>query len=201
MKWKTILSLCDFTGEWPKPYKEAGYNVIQVDIQHGQDVRLLTLPDEPIHGILAAPPCTEFAVSGATWWEQKGEAALLEGLSIVDACLRIITITNPKWWVLENPVGRLKHYLGKPAYYFQPNDYGDPYTKRTCLWGNFTPPDPLWIGGDWSVQPIKVRNSGHHSIDEYHIQNGKKLGGFEQRKMIRSITPPGFAKAFFLANP
>lgn len=37
---KTILSLCDNSGVWSKPYKDAGYNVIQVDIQHGRDARL-----------------------------------------------------------------------------------------------------------------------------------------------------------------
>jgi|TARA_R100000501_G_C2548953_1_gene64445 superfamily I DNA and RNA helicase len=36
----TIISLCDFTGEWSRPYKEAGYDVLQVDLKHGQDVRL-----------------------------------------------------------------------------------------------------------------------------------------------------------------
>lgn len=30
-----VISLCDFTGEWPRPYREAGYNVIQVDLKHG----------------------------------------------------------------------------------------------------------------------------------------------------------------------
>lgn len=35
---KTILSLFDYSGNWPKPYLDAGYNVVQVDIKHGQDV-------------------------------------------------------------------------------------------------------------------------------------------------------------------
>ena len=61
----TILSLCDFTGSWSRPYREAGYHVVQVDLQHGQDVRLLRRLAEPVHGILAAPPCTHFSRSGA----------------------------------------------------------------------------------------------------------------------------------------
>ena len=39
----TILSLCDFTGEWSRPYREAGYDVRQVDIKHDDDVRLKSL--------------------------------------------------------------------------------------------------------------------------------------------------------------
>jgi hypothetical protein len=60
-----ILSLCDRTGNWSRPYEEDGYDVIRVDLEDGQDVRLLELPNRPVHGILAAPPCTVFAGSGA----------------------------------------------------------------------------------------------------------------------------------------
>jgi len=133
---RTILSLCDLTGEWPRPYREAGYEVIALDLQRGEDVRLLEVESlPPVHGILAAPPCTHFAVSGARWWAEKGEAALLEGLAVVDACLRIVVALRPQWWCLENPVGRLRRYLGEPRMTFNPCDYGDPYTKRTLLWG------------------------------------------------------------------
>lgn len=56
-----ILSLCDYSGTWSKPYRDAGYDVIQIDLQRGgQDVRLLQR-EKDVHGILAAPPCTCFA--------------------------------------------------------------------------------------------------------------------------------------------
>ncbi len=54
--------------------------------------------------------------------------------------MRIILISNPKFWCLENPIGRLVNYLGKPKMYFHPYEYGDPYTKKTCLWGQFNIP-------------------------------------------------------------
>jgi hypothetical protein len=69
---KTILSLCDYSGSWSKPYRDAGYKVIQVDIKHGQDVRLFEFPGQ-VHGILAAPPCTHLASSGARWASQEIE--------------------------------------------------------------------------------------------------------------------------------
>ena len=112
---KLILDLCGGTGSWSKPYADAGYLVLMVDEIHGDDVRLMQRTnDYEIHGILAAPPCTHLAGSGARWWAEKGEEALLESLSIVDACLRAVVLYNPVWWCLENPVGRLVHYLGKP---------------------------------------------------------------------------------------
>jgi len=182
---KTILSLFDYSGIWCQPYREAGYHVIQVDIKHGLDVRLLTLEQipQPVHGILAAPPCTEFASSGARWWKDKEHTALLEGLSLVDATLRIVTLTRPVWWVLENPVGRLVHYLGDPSMWFDPCDYGDPYTKKTGLWGDF---NTALI----KTPVLALEGSKMH-----------RLSPSPDRKRLRSETPSGFARAFFAANP
>ena len=178
---KLILDLCGGTGAWSKPYKDAGYCVVLVDALNGQDVRLFKKPKGQVYGILAAPPCTHLAGSGARWWKEKGEEALLESLAIVDACLRIVSVCKPVFWVLENPVGRLVHYLGKPELYFNPYDYGDPYTKKTCLWGNFNHP---------VKNPVEPTEGS-----KIHL-----LPPSEDRWKLRSITPPGFAKVFYEAN-
>jgi hypothetical protein len=76
---KTILSLFDYSGIWSAPYKKAGYNVIRHDLKFGQDIFTDTLSaaiddyleGNPIHGILAALPCTDFAVSGALHFAKK----------------------------------------------------------------------------------------------------------------------------------
>lgn len=179
---KLILSLCDYTGEWSKPYLEAGYKVDKIDIKINHDVRKLRANTNKYHGILMAPPCTHFAVSGARWWNEKGEAALLDGLSIVDACLRTVVLYNPVWWCLENPVGRLKDYLGPPQFKFNPCDFGDPYTKKTLLWGNFNLP---------IKSPVEPTEGS-----KMHL-----LPPSKDRAAKRSVTPAGFAKAFFEANP
>ena len=73
---KVILSLFDFSGRWSRPYFEAGYDVYQVDIKLGLDVLSLEprdLPFDTVYGILAAPPCTDFAGSGAQYWKIKDE--------------------------------------------------------------------------------------------------------------------------------
>jgi len=133
---RIILDLCGGTGSWSKPYRDAGYDVRIIDpLADGSDVRLFQMRSEPIHGILCAPPCTHLSGSGARWWAAKGESALLEAMSVVDACIRVAWAHKPKWWVLENPVGRLVRFIGKPRMTFNPCDYGDPYTKKTCLWG------------------------------------------------------------------
>jgi hypothetical protein len=176
---KIILDLCGGTGAWSKPYKDAHYDVRLITLP-GHDVRLY-MPPRGVYGILAAPPCTHLAVSGARWWKKKGQKALLEALSIVDACLRIVLVTEPVFWALENPVGRLVHYLGPPKMYFNPCDYGDPYTKKTCLWGSFNEP---------IQNPVRpVEKSPIHYMPPS-----------PKRPELRSITPPSFARAFFEAN-
>lgn len=185
---KTILDLCGGTGAWSRPYKEAGYNVIVIDSKDGQDVRLVEPIPFPVHGILAAPPCTHLAGSGARWWADKGDYALLKSLSVVDACLRIVLMCKPNWWALENPVGRLAKYLGPPVFTFDPCDFGgyeggheDNYTKKTCLWGEFKVP-----------QFKRIRPTDGSRM---HL-----LPPSESRDEIRSVTPAGFARAFFEFN-
>ena len=84
--------------------------------------------------------------------------------------------------MLENPVGRLRDYLGAPRMAFDPADYGDPYTKRTLLWGDFR--EPL-------KRPVEaVEGSKMH-----------RLPPSPDRAARRSVTPSGFSRAFFEANP
>jgi hypothetical protein len=172
--------LCGGTGSWSRPYKEAGYDVRLVTLPEN-DVRTYK-PPENVYGILAAPPCTHFAVSGARWFKSKGEKALLEGMAVADACIRIVWATKPKFWALENPVGRLVNYYGKPKMYFNPCDYGDAYTKKTALWGEFKEP---------KKNPVKPEKNSRI----WYMSPGPK------RAELRSITPAGFAKAFKEANP
>lgn len=89
-----ILDLCGGTGSWSQPYRDAGYDVEIIDMKRGQDVRRIAMRSD-VHGVLAAPPCTDLSGSGARWWRMKGDSALTEALSIADACLRIITLSQP----------------------------------------------------------------------------------------------------------
>lgn len=183
MRGAIILDLCGGTGSWSRPYAERGYDVRVVDpLADGRDVRLMERLGERVHGILAAPPCTHLSGSGARWWKDKGDAALREAMSVVDACLRIIWAHRPRWWALENPVGRLTRYLGPPQFSFQPCDFGDPYTKRTLIWGVFNLPQP---------RPVEPTEGS-----KMHL-----LPPSPDRWRLRSATPQGFANAFYRSNP
>ena len=199
-----ILDLCGGSGSWSKPYVEAGY-----------DVRLVTLPEhdvltyqppEGVHGILAAPPCTEFSLLNciAAPRERKPD----EGLKVVMACLRIINLCRPDWWAMENPVGYLREYMGYPRMTFQPWEYGDPWTKRTDIWGNFTPPNKIYTR--WEDVPNKLplytRPGRRKQNFAYLHKSAQALipqlawTRPEKDADFRAITPPGFARAFFKSN-
>jgi len=187
---KTILDLCAGTGAWSKPYKEAGYDVKVITLPE-YDVRTYQ-PPENVYGILAAPPCDQFSRAKTTGEPRN----LKQATEIVMACLNIIWLcqlelekpfskkTTLKFWVMENPNGMLKYFMGKPAFVFNPCDFGDPYKKETYLWGNFNEPEK---------HPVKPQQ-GEWDI---HAKTGGKS---ERTKELRSITPQGFAKAFFDAN-
>lgn len=187
---KTILSLFDYSGNWPKYYLENGYNVYSLDIKKGVDILELSKQDieslGPLYGVMAAPPCTDFASSGAQYWKAKDIDGRTEAsLRLIDKVIEIVEDTKPQFWALENPVGRLQKLrpqLGSP-FYFNPCDYGDPYTKKTGLWGKFNKNLPK--------NPVKPDPNNWIM----------KLGGKSERtKELRSMTPLGFAKAFYLAN-
>jgi hypothetical protein len=143
-------------------------------------------------GVIAMPPCTDFTVSGAQYWKAKDEdGRTAASVQIVRDCLALIDTLSPAWWVMENPVGRIQKLvpeLGAYRMWFQPHHYGDAYTKRTHLWGRFNADLPRN-----DVDPVRACAQGSWL---------QKLGGSsEKTKALRSMTPPGFARAWSVANP
>ena len=207
-KWyKLILDLCGGTGAWSKDYKEAGYTVINITLPDYDIFRTvisrrhimfvgekrLLVKTSDIYGILAAPVCTMFSFARRN---AKVPRDLEEGMKLVIACLNIIWECNYNhklaFWCLENPMGYLRQFLGKPVFTFNPCDFGDPYTKKTDLWGYFNIPKGK------RVEPeFKDFESGKR-MSKMHYETSCKSR--ERRKILRSITPPDFAKAFFEAN-
>lgn len=212
---EVIISLFDRTGAWSQPYVDAGFDVRRYDKANGDDLMtMLPIGDiveihdagKTIVGVLAAPPCTSFAVSGARWWadqHDKADQKMVEkkygykaseyfdtpldyANTLVAATQAIIEFANPtQFHAVENPVGRIakQNNLPKPLLAFDPANFGDPYTKKTFLWGSFNPELPTA-----NVEPTK--GSFMHTL----------RGDNPEQKAQRSITPEGFAYAFFMAN-
>lgn len=140
---KRLLSLFDTTGHWPAPFAAAGWDIIHVDLQNwcALDINSIRTAEDALEvfddvdGILAAPPCTDYAVSGAQYWLRKDQDGRTElSNRLIRQVLRLVDLyfpTDPEYdgtffWSLENPVGRLPKLfpaLGKPRIYFDPCDY------------------------------------------------------------------------------
>lgn len=195
----TIISLYDYTGNWSKPYREAGYNVVQVDIQNGIDILTwdYSLDISKVYGILIAQPCTDYAVSGARHFAVKdADGRTAESQKLVAKTKEIIEYYNPNFWALENPktrIHKINNWIGqRPKFVFNPCDFAkyDPvpdnsrYNKETWLFGKFN--DPVAK----RMEPLQKENPGWKSF------GGSSL----ETKNARSITPLGFAYAFFEAN-
>ena len=181
---KTIILLFEYSDTIASRYRALGYNVIAVDLELGINIYDFDYKKySNVVAVFAHPPCTEFAGSGARWWKDKPAYLLEDAKKLVRKTLEIIDYHKPAAWFIENPVGRISECIPELNNYykavFNPCDYGDPYTKKTCLWGCFIMPPYN------RVKP--VLGSKMH-----HMSGKNKLG--------RSLTPAGFADAFVKYN-
>ena len=190
---KIILDLCGGTGAWSKPYRDNGY-----------DVRVITIPDhdvmtyeppENVYGILAAPPCTMFSLARTT---AKTPRDFNKAMQVVEACLRIIWTARKRgklqFWALENPKALLRQFLGKPPFTFDASEFGEDYNKATDLWGYYN-------------EPVKIRGYVRYASTNKNTRKLPTIPAEYKRDpdmnttaIKRSITPQGFANAFYKAN-
>lgn len=196
------MSLCDLTGNMMRPWAEAGYDCLCLDIQHSiradrveavgtgritfrwADVRSLSPADfqaRPVF-VSAFPPCTDLAVSGARDFARKGLRRFIDALELVEAC-RVVCEWSEAPYLIEQPVSRLSTAWRSPDHTFDPCDYGDPYTKRTCV----------WVGGGF-VMPPKQR------VEPVEGSRMHRMAPSADRANLRAATPMGFARAVFHAN-
>ena len=124
--------------------------------------------------MIAFPPCTDLAVSGARWFPEK--IANGSQQESIDFFMRICN-SNIKKIGVENPIGIMSTRYRKPDQIIQPWMFGHGETKATCL----------WLKGLPKLQPTNVVDGRE--------QNIWKMPSSEDRAKLRSKTFPGIAKA------
>lgn len=110
---------------------------------------------------------------------------------------------------MENPVGHLQRHIGPPRFIFQPWEFGDPWTKRTAIWGEFTAPKPIHSSWDTVEKNTKLYvRPGRKKPNMIWLHKSAKdsIPAFAPFSCasdadFRSLTPQGFAKSFFEVNP
>lgn len=155
--------------------------------------RLFTTCDGKVHLIrewdmvLAFPPCTDLASSGASWFAEKRRDGRQQ--KSMEFFLRFTRLSVDKL-AIENPVGIMSTHYRRPDQIIQPYYFGDPFEKKTCLWLKGLPalrPTKLV-----TPPPRKVFASGS-TMPEWYAECWKLSP--EERRRKRSKTFPGIAKA------
>ena len=162
MKQPRILIACEYSGTVREAFRRKGWDAWSCDLLPTEQ------PGNHIHGdvlgvlsdgwdmMIAHPPCTHLAVSGARWFSQKTqqqEEALEFVRALMDAPIEYIAI--------ENPVSVISSRIRKADQLIQPYQFGHEASKATCLWLKNLP----------LLQPTDVVGKGERHI----TKSGKSL--------------------------
>lgn len=132
-----ILVACEYSGVVREAFSKQGHDAWSCDLLDtdipGQHIKgdVLEVLNQGWDMMIAHPPCTDLAVSGAAWFKEKiadgrQKKALDFVRALMDAPIRHIAI--------ENPVSVISTYIRKPDQIIQPYMFGHMEQKKTCLW-------------------------------------------------------------------
>lgn len=134
-----VLIACEESQEVCKAFRGKGHEAYSCDIMPcsgghpewhlQQDV--IPLLKENWDMIIAFPPCTHLAVSGAGWFEEKRKDGRQQ--QGIDFFMQFVN-ANCDRISIENPIGIMSSIYRKPDQIIQPWQFGDNFTKSTCLW-------------------------------------------------------------------
>lgn len=173
-----VLVACEFSGTVRDAFTARGHYAMSCDLlptespgPHYQgDVR--DVLNDWWDLMIAHPPCTRLAVSGARWWPAK-QAEQAEAIEFV----RMLMAAPIDRIAVENPIGKLSSAIRKPEQIIQPWQFGHGETKATCLWLKNLPP----------LHPTKIVEGREARIH--------RMPPSADRWKLRSLTYPGIAAA------
>lgn len=183
-----VLIACEYSGTVRDAFADRGHDAWSCDLlpsdtagNHYQgDVR--DILDDEWDLMIAHPPCTHLAVSGARWFKDKQQ----EQAEALDFVRLLLDAPIPRI-ALENPVSIISSKIRKPNQIIQPYEYGHEATKTTCLWLKNLPP----------LMPTNIVGKGKRHV----TKSGKSLPEWynlppsADRWKIRSTTFSGIAAA------
>tara|TARA_R100000149_G_C5776852_1_gene74625 strand:+ start:10 stop:597 length:588 start_codon:yes stop_codon:yes gene_type:complete len=187
-----ILIACEYSGIVRDAFAKRGHNAWSCDILPTESLGnhlqgdVLEHLDKDWDMMIAHPPCTHLAVSGARWFTEGKKPWSLqeEALSFV----RTLLNAPIDKIALENPVSVISTKIKKPNQIIQPFEYGHDVTKKTCLWLKNLP----------NLKPTKIVKP------DIVLVNGKKMSRMhyesfklppKERGKVRSKFYTGIAEA------
>lgn len=179
-----VLIACEYSGRVRDEFIKLGHEAMSCDLlptdapgPHYQgDVR--DVLDYPWDMMIAHPPCTDLAVSGAAWFAKKRMAGQQQASASFFMMLAKADIPQI---VIENPVCVMSSLWRKPDQTIQPWMFGHMEQKATCLWLKNTPPlAPTNIVKDeMMLLPRNQRERLHYlppSADRWKLRSETYLG-------------------------
>ena len=195
-----ILIACEESGIVTEAFIKKGFtNVWSCDLlptsgnypDHHLQQDVTELLKEHWDMIIAFPPCTHLAVSGARHFEKKiKDGRQQQG---IDFFMLFANASCAKV-AIENPVGIMSSKWRKPDQIIQPFEYGDPFKKTTCL----------WLKGLPKLKPSNIVDEGEfiEFVSKKGVKKKQPKWYFDalklspsERAKARSKTFPGIAKA------
>lgn len=131
-----VLVACEFSGVVRDAFRALGHDAWSCDLLPSESSPQWHIKGDVLDHLgdgwdmmIAHPPCTHLAVSGARWFKNKAreQADALEFVS------KLLLAPIPRI-ALENPISILSSRIGKPDQIIQPWMFGHGETKATCLW-------------------------------------------------------------------
>lgn len=131
-----ILVACEYSGRVREAFRKLGHDVWSCDLLPSDDNSpyhiqgdVLDILNDGYDLMIAHPPCTHLAVSGARWFKDKQQ----EQLEALEFVRQLLNAPIPKI-ALENPISVISTKIRKPDQIIQPWQFGHGETKATCLW-------------------------------------------------------------------
>jgi hypothetical protein len=203
-----VLVACEESDEVRGRLEKLGIDAWSCDLQANRNPSakhyqgsVFDILDDGWDAMIAFPPCTHLAVSGAAWFEQKRkDGRQQEGIdffmAMVNAPIKHIAI--------ENPVGIMSKIHKKPDQVIQPYYFGDEAQKTTCLWLKNFP--KLYHNANPNLFDSNVTHTGKGEMVEFISKKGVKKRQpkwyadalklkSDERSKVRSKTFPGIADA------
>lgn len=129
-----VLVACEYSGIVRDAFRRRGHDAWSCDIlpsnaKYHYTCDILSILDSGWELMIAHPPCTHLAVSGARWFKYKQK----EQAQAIDFFMSLANASIPKICI-ENPVCIMSTRWRKPDQIIQPWMFGHGETKKTCLW-------------------------------------------------------------------
>jgi len=202
-----ILLACEESQAVCLEFRKLGHEAFSADILDcsgsnpewhikGDVIKIL---DDGWDMMIAFPPCTHLAVSGARHFKQKiKDGRQQQG---IDFFMKMVNAPIPKI-AIENPIGIMSTYYKKPNQIIHPYHFGDPYSKATCLWLKGLPPLLYNKKNEPKKQKELVFAELPNEVDKGEFvtfPSGKRMAKWYNEASgnghLRSKTFPGIAKA------